>query len=84
VTIRALEPQHPRAENTDALLDDEAESASPALMQAEAFLCGAMGTRLGVAKSPSRFDLSRVVLDFLFACHKLNHVILDGGTRCDR
>ena len=79
MATRALEPQHPGAKNTDAVLDDEAKGASPALMEPEDPLGGTMGTCLDVAKLPSRFDLLRVVLDFLFGCHNLNSVISDGG-----
>lgn len=79
VASRALEPQHPGAKNTDVMLDNEAKGASPALMETEGLLGGTMGTCLGVARLPSRFDLLRMVLDFLFGCHKLNWVILDGG-----
>ena len=38
-------------------------------MQPEDFLGPTMRTCLGVARLLSQFDLSRVVLDFLFDCH---------------
>jgi hypothetical protein len=79
VATRALEPQYPGAKNTHELLDDEAKGASPALMDPEALLRGAMRTCHGVARLSSRFNFLRVVLDFLFGCHKLNGVISDGG-----
>ncbi len=60
------------------MLDNEAKGASPALMETEGLLGGTMGTCLGVARLPSRFDLLRMVLDFLFGCHNLNCVFRMG------
>ena len=60
------------------MLDNEAKGASPAVMDPEGLLGGTMGACLGVARLPSRLDLLRVVLDFLFGCHKLNCVIRMG------
>jgi hypothetical protein len=79
VAIRALELQNPGAKDADAVLHDQTESASPALMQAEAFLGPTMRTCLGVTRLLSLFNLSRVVLDFLFGCHTMNYVFSDGG-----
>jgi len=79
VAARTLEPQHPGAKHTDALLDDEAKGASPALMEPEGRLGGTVWTCLDVARLPSRFNFLRVVLDFLFGCHNLDHVFTDGG-----
>jgi hypothetical protein len=66
------------------VLHDQAEAASPALMQPEDFLGPTMGTCLGVARLLSPFDLSRVVLDLLFDCHTMNCAFSNWGTRCDR
>ena len=79
VAVRALEPQHPGAKNTHVLLDHEAKGASPTLMEPEDPSGGTMGTCLGVARLPSRFDLLRVVLNFLFGCHNLNCATSNGG-----
>ena len=79
MATRALEPQYPGAKHTHALLNDEAKGASPALMDPEGLLGGTMWTCLGVARLSSRFNFLRVVLDFLFGCHKLNDAILMGG-----
>ena len=74
VTIQALEPQNPGAKDADAVLHDQTEGTSPALMQPEDFLGPTMRTSLGVARLLSQFDLSRVVLDFLFDRHIINYV----------
>ncbi len=61
------------------MLDNEAKGTSPALMETEGLLGGTMGTCLGVARLTPRFNLLRVVLDFLFGCHNLNRAFWDWG-----
>ena len=67
------------------MLDKNAKGPPPALMDTEGALGldATMGTGLAVTSVFSGLHFSRVVLDFLFCCHKLE-VNLHWGTRRDR
>jgi hypothetical protein len=75
----AFQPQNPGAKDANTALQHDPKRTPPTLVHIEGVLGGTMGASFAVAGALSRLQFLRVVLDFLFCCHKLENVFASGG-----